>query len=517
MADFVIDNFKYGLDSRRSELTSQPGTLQDAVNLHVNQGGELEGRKAFTRAGVPTNSFGLEKTSAGPTVFGSVASGALSPALPAGYAYVRCQHPDGSTAMTSVLCSSSYGGSAVVVAKFTDGNVYGYYNGVLIKDFTNGLVLASLSTNALISQELTAEVNATSLYTAVQKISPNQNEFDVFSIPGSRYTVNEALQTASGTLVNAIISTGQAATTATPAIGSFSIIAGSVAAGTNKVVHVKVNAVDILVTSVDFVIDVNHTATAVASQINATQTTYVATASGPSVSLTTAVGGATANGFVVEITSAGNVCVGQCVFSLTLAAGATSFNITSFVANGVDVLGGSGVAWSTTLAQLAADLATAIRASATPGGYTAFASGNVVYFSKLVTSSGDGAISLTVNVSTGGGVVQGTTNPLSVSLNPPGLSVTQGFDNPTYTPLTFAQVFGGTGPYFYSWAWASGTTTGVPTSGPYFTCSNVFASNVTFSIPLVPHISTLNEIWQLTVTDSAGATAKVGIQVTYIP
>jgi hypothetical protein len=45
-----FSNFKGGLDTRRSALTSQAGTLQTLQDCHVNEGAEIEIRKAFINA-----------------------------------------------------------------------------------------------------------------------------------------------------------------------------------------------------------------------------------------------------------------------------------------------------------------------------------------------------------------------------------------------------------------------------------------------------------------------------------
>lgn len=74
----IVENFKGGLDSRRSVLASAPGTLSKAQNVHISRGGELEKRKAFVAvdAGVDTEhthpfegTYGLESTNEGATVF----------------------------------------------------------------------------------------------------------------------------------------------------------------------------------------------------------------------------------------------------------------------------------------------------------------------------------------------------------------------------------------------------------------------------------------------------------------
>lgn len=71
MASIKIKNFKFGLDTRRSELESQAGTLLRLVNAHVNQGGEIEKRFGFFRQPRPTSTYGAQPTSAGIVIFGS--------------------------------------------------------------------------------------------------------------------------------------------------------------------------------------------------------------------------------------------------------------------------------------------------------------------------------------------------------------------------------------------------------------------------------------------------------------
>ena len=69
MPYIVVEHFKGGLDTRRSDLVSSPGTLIKAQNVHITRGGELEKRKAFkTYSSVP-GTFGLEATAEGLVAF----------------------------------------------------------------------------------------------------------------------------------------------------------------------------------------------------------------------------------------------------------------------------------------------------------------------------------------------------------------------------------------------------------------------------------------------------------------
>ena len=54
MPSLVLEDLRNGLDTRRSVLTSLLGTLTTLTNAHINQGGEVENRKAFVPINVAT-------------------------------------------------------------------------------------------------------------------------------------------------------------------------------------------------------------------------------------------------------------------------------------------------------------------------------------------------------------------------------------------------------------------------------------------------------------------------------
>jgi len=149
----VLENFKFGLDSRRLALSSQPGTLVKLENAHITPGGEVEKRKAFVplAAGGLAGTFGLEATSDGLVVFGGLPVG-TSPgftgtaSLPPGVSYIPVIHPYpycfgwgfySATvhALQSVVFSRNYNGKAFVAAKFVDGNTFLYYGTGTVSGF----------------------------------------------------------------------------------------------------------------------------------------------------------------------------------------------------------------------------------------------------------------------------------------------------------------------------------------------------------------------------------------------
>lgn len=163
---YIFENFRYGLDSRKSVLTELPGTLLQAVNGFVNSGGEVEQRKSFAQIETavhndlpfPANCFGLQDTDSGLVTFGSDA--APSGTLPTGVTYQRLRPPHATAlpVMSSIVFSCNYLGKAFVLAKFNDNSVYVYYNGTIIPASANGIVTLG-ETLADLSTDLTGMVN----------------------------------------------------------------------------------------------------------------------------------------------------------------------------------------------------------------------------------------------------------------------------------------------------------------------------------------------------------------------
>lgn len=422
MKYLLLDGFPKGLDARKFNLSAPPGTLVELHNGHLTNGGEIEKRKAFVEyadvsmtetgatatAGVRT--FGMQATSAGLTVFGSALAFGTSPtlsqpvlasAMPSGITYQQLQHLavlDGETyvaathAMTAVLKSWSYGGLIWALATFADGNTFGYYNGALVRDFTDGLVMAHLNTNTKIATAIKEMVNRSRDYTAT---NPSGTVAQITGPVGLPFA-SSVQDDSAGTLTGVKVSDPTAATAARQAIGSFQISAGSSSAGTNKITQVEVNSVVITNAAVDWTNSNEFTASLLAQSINAKSSTpeYTAEASGNTVTIKALeADGDSANDYVVKVTAAGNVCVGKVQFQIQSVSG---FNITAVMINGVDRLvdtGGSGVDIAVTnVATAAAAVASNINANTTAGiahGYIANATGAIVTIAKAVTRSDD--------------------------------------------------------------------------------------------------------------------------------
>ncbi len=172
METLILSNFKFGLDTRRSELTSQPGTLLVCENAHINSGGEAEKRKGFFADPVliPTPPcWGLEATKDGLLTFGSVPNPGV---LPAGVGYQQLLHPFGlpnPPAMRRVIASCNFNGKAFVIAEYVNNDILLFYNGVLVAQSFDGTVEIDATAPADIAPFLADAINAIDGWTAIDQ------------------------------------------------------------------------------------------------------------------------------------------------------------------------------------------------------------------------------------------------------------------------------------------------------------------------------------------------------------
>src|SRR3546814_21039209 len=119
----LIEDFKLGLDRRRSRETGVPGSLWTLVNAHITRGGEIERMKkpvpAYT---LPSGTFGMAPDRL--TVFGSAASRAV----PEGVTYQRLRHP-ADVPLAAVLDIAVFDGKLYVIAELTDRNIHHFSGG----------------------------------------------------------------------------------------------------------------------------------------------------------------------------------------------------------------------------------------------------------------------------------------------------------------------------------------------------------------------------------------------------
>jgi hypothetical protein len=131
-----VTSFKEGLDSRRAPLTTTQGSMLVAENGHITRGGEFEKRKAFVPTfQLPSGSFGLHATSSRLYTFGS---SSLAGPMPLGVTYQQLIPPPSGglyPSMTEVISTESFNGLPYVVARYSNGNVYHFYNGTRVTDW----------------------------------------------------------------------------------------------------------------------------------------------------------------------------------------------------------------------------------------------------------------------------------------------------------------------------------------------------------------------------------------------
>jgi hypothetical protein len=225
-------NFRFGLDSRRSVLTEQPGTMATITNAHVNAGAEIEQRKAFViNASLfdTTHTFGLEVYSGGLATFGSVVAGSVT-SLPTGVTYLRCTHPTtyklaGGTASMTAAVSCNFNGNVFVIGTFDDGNKYAYYGNVSPLTLVgqvgrDGKILymaAGVESLTDLGTDLAALLNAISGLTATANVDENGNVFNgdvtVTTPPGSHMALVSTVKSGNtGTLTATLKSQNQSGT-----------------------------------------------------------------------------------------------------------------------------------------------------------------------------------------------------------------------------------------------------------------------------------------------------------------
>lgn len=140
MGNIWIKEFIGGLDTRRLPETTPGGVLIEALDGHINRGGEFEQRAAFvsTYDLPPAQTKGLAFTPTGIVVFGHEAA----PTMPSGVTYQRLEHPSG-VALADVPSFDLYKGKIYAAAVFADGSRHHYYDGVRVSDWYDGRARAT--------------------------------------------------------------------------------------------------------------------------------------------------------------------------------------------------------------------------------------------------------------------------------------------------------------------------------------------------------------------------------------
>lgn len=418
MAYLTIEDFKSGLDRRRSRFAGIPGSLWDLKNGHITRGGEIEGMKKWVSTYTVAGTFGCFAINTTLYVFGSTAAGSLS--IPAGVTYQRLQHPDGTTAMTQVVDVRAFNGKPYVAAKYADNAVFHFYDGAIVMDFIAGIVRADMANNNGIATAIGALFTGDPYFSA--------------TVAGNVVTVTGGDNTSwgyTGTTVNGGVNSDQTMTTslnqaavagtaevqssttfsitggspATAATGSVTITGGS----SGTVSNLTINGVAVISSAVSWTTSNDATATALAAAINSytSNPDYTAAAVGAVVTITAAQSeGAAPNGFVVTSSVTGDVTTTD-----VNMAGGVSRGISSIKVDGVEVLGAT-VNLLTTYSAFASAVGTQISTCSSSPDYHGGATASTVLITG-VPGTGATPNGKLVAITTVGGVTTSSPAPMA--------------------------------------------------------------------------------------------------------
>jgi len=334
MAFVAINDFRGGLDTRRTRFTAPAGTLLELVNAHITQGGEIEKRKAFVpTVSLPPGTIGMAVLGGRAYVFGSDVEPNL---LPSSVSYQRLQHPS-SLELIKVLRSEIYNNKLYVIGQFDDGSVYHFYDGVRIDDYVDGRSRAAFaiaggspgqavsSFSFLVTGGSTGELSTLTV-----------DGVSIISAPVSHTGDNSTTATAVANAINSFASTpdytaaavGNQVTISALTAGSEpnGRIIGIVTSGAfttntnvgalsggffNGITSITVGGVQILGVSIPYTSDNEATAQSVVNQINSfvSSPDWTASRNGSIVNVAAANAGIQFNNMAVEVSVSGNVTV----------------------------------------------------------------------------------------------------------------------------------------------------------------------------------------------------------------
>lgn len=405
MGQIWVKELTGGLDVRRLPETTPGGVLVRGADGHITRGGEFEKRAAFVRAfTLPAGTVGMARTRTSLVVFGSVAS----VVLPTGVVYQRLQHPD-SVALAEVLSYDLYDGKIYAVARFADGSIHHFYDGVRVEDWFDGRARTSFrvaggtgvstldmiyvagvpAISGPVTWATSNEATATAVADAIVA-HPSTPEYTAYAIGDTVFVIASVAGTeANGRSLEVAVSDGFVVSPSSvpalsgggtdggnPATGTFTITAGP---GT---ILPSIDGVDLVASAVSWATSAEITAKAVAAAISAHTSTpnYTATAAGTTVTVSTADNIDAVNGEDITFALTGSLSV-----SLGGAYGEATFTVGAGVAGATIIVKMDGVALHTTPVAFvtsatvtAAAIASAINAYVSDPDYTATSSGAVV-------------------------------------------------------------------------------------------------------------------------------------------
>ena len=302
MTTITVKDFKQGMDRRRPKSEGVPGSLWDAKNVHITRGGDVESAKKFASLYSVPGTKGMGVARGQVFVFGS-ANGVT---VPAGVQYQRLQA--GAATLVTVLDAKPFGGKMYVIARFDDGGVYHFYNGVRLTDWDT---ISDANADFNVLADYLADFIATE--SAVDAVSYGSTIVITAKTAGTAFTISASTVNGGTPNDQAItLTTDQANQVAVPetrATAVFSVTAGSAGPGLNSVTSVKAGALELMNAPIDWLTSNAQTAALIAGSINAkTSTGYTASSVGAVVTVSAAAGlGASINFTSLTVTATGTV------------------------------------------------------------------------------------------------------------------------------------------------------------------------------------------------------------------
>ncbi len=486
MSQAIIENFRNGLDTRRSELTSALGVLQVLKNAHINQGAEIEKRKAFVGTSIiptpesgVTSTFGIEALRDVVIIFGGQFNN--DPVWPpAGYGYRRLVRlataANAEVEAIGLIYSTAFNGTTFAIAEMADGTINCFYGDNIVTDINyfgvvlpDGDTLLKLYRSMVLAffytQGYTAELNNANpaLATGIIITGQDGKTFDVLAEgSGQIFDVNPFVVTK--------LSNPVAGIPGTMAIGTFTVT--DVARGQpvlNKITSILVGVTELLPGAPDAIpcdISPEHVAELVAIAINSNVGIgYTAENLAGTIVITSTLAAASDNDKVITITTSGKVMIGHVGLKLT----GSNFTVDSIKAGAIQLLttppytmdGASG----NTIPKLNSDLAADINGGTIVGlahGFVALNRGDHINIAKRVVTSHPqdltnsldaNIIRITVDItSTTGGDVNNSNDLIQISWDTPQAEIFQypAVAGKTAVPIKF-RITGGTPPYYFQY------------------------------------------------------------------
>jgi hypothetical protein len=431
MATLLIEDFKIGLDRRRMNETSLPGSLLLCENAHITRGGEVEKSEAFIRfVDLPENTYGLKAVKDGFMVFGSAS---ITPTLLNSNPPVRYQRLNDTGGVNSgsyftitgavaadtftqinVAATNLLAGTSTcpatpanwpeqIVSEINANSGVSGYKAVLDTTITGKIILyasavGTAADGSAITFAKTGSVTATSggnFNGGTAATNPSMVRVlstDLYN--GKPYVIAEysdgiirhwydgarVTDFHSGKARAKFTISSAAGAGAVAATGSFYIAASEEDCA---ITSILVDAVQLLASTVTFSEDVEDFPRAVADAINENSNASGFTAvvqAGQRILLTAAIPGTGPNGDVVAVATTGDITINQIN---NMSGGTAAAKITDITVNSVSIFDASvDVDWSESDAETALAVVAAINNFTATSGYEAFSYGAEVIIRK---------------------------------------------------------------------------------------------------------------------------------------